>query len=369
MNTISNDDQQYRRAAIDYAKALGIIVVVIGHYSNNIFNVMTPYMYHMPLFFMIGGIVFNENKNPLQFLSIIIRKFFFYIVIVDMFLLLVSYLIQESTGISGLYKAQSSIYDYAIYFLNTNMHISFLFLVSWFLFAYAMASILLYCYLRITKHLNRTAKSILSVLTIIACGWVSIDYLAVAYKSEWNILNNYGSQILFALAFMLIGKTFKDLIFKSPSLLWMCLAFLLVITMRRLGLNGDIGVSWSNYKHGFLLTYVQILLCSYIVFSLSCMLSKAIKSKTILYIGRESKCIMSFHLLAFILLDIIFGWMGMYEIGKAKALTHFSDPLYWPVYIVAGIVIPIIINLAILALRKYLVDMAGNLIKTRKPAI
>lgn len=78
MNTISNDDQQYRRAAIDYAKALGIIVVVIGHYSNNIFNVMTPYMYHMPLFFMIGGIVFNENKNPLQFLSIIIRKFFFY---------------------------------------------------------------------------------------------------------------------------------------------------------------------------------------------------------------------------------------------------------------------------------------------------
>lgn len=339
--------ESYRRNSIDYAKAIGIIVVVIGHCANNTFNVMTPYMYHMPLFFIIGGMVFNENKSFSSFIKVIIKKYFAYIILADAFLFLISYLLQKYTIITNLYKKQDSIYDYAVYFINTNMHVSFLFLVSWFLFAYALASVILYIYLHAINNFEPRYKLVTSILFITLSGYLSINVISVEYRNSWVIWLNYASQVLTAFSFMLIGKTFKDIIFKIPSITGVCISFLIVLTMKRMGFGGEIGISGSFYKHGFILTYIQVLLCSYIVLSISCFLSKAHYSKLFIYIGRQSKSIMTYHLLAFVVVDIFFGYIGMYDIRKTKALTHYSEPTFWPMYIIAGIFIPLAINFII----------------------
>lgn len=52
-----------RIEAIDIAKGIGIFLVVIGHFINmNSYPGRVIYSFHMPLFFFLSGICFNEKK-------------------------------------------------------------------------------------------------------------------------------------------------------------------------------------------------------------------------------------------------------------------------------------------------------------------
>lgn len=52
---------------IDVAKGIGIIAVMLGHiYGGELSKVM--YMFHMPLFFIIGGFLFRKKEDKKQFL-------------------------------------------------------------------------------------------------------------------------------------------------------------------------------------------------------------------------------------------------------------------------------------------------------------
>lgn len=65
---------QERNAWVDYAKALGIILVVYGHVARGVFNASLPmdesryvlvdsiiYSFHMPLFFFLSGLFFYDS--------------------------------------------------------------------------------------------------------------------------------------------------------------------------------------------------------------------------------------------------------------------------------------------------------------------
>ena len=53
-----------RKNWIDWAKAIGILLVVMGHseYSNPLV-VQMIFMIHMPLFFVVSGYLFKPNKS------------------------------------------------------------------------------------------------------------------------------------------------------------------------------------------------------------------------------------------------------------------------------------------------------------------
>ena len=66
---------QERNAWVDYAKAIGIILVVYGHVARGVFNAGLPmdednyllidsiiYSFHMPLFFFLSGLYFNTRR-------------------------------------------------------------------------------------------------------------------------------------------------------------------------------------------------------------------------------------------------------------------------------------------------------------------
>nr|MBF0682940.1 acyltransferase family protein [Pseudomonas sp.] len=65
---------QERNAWVDYAKAIGIILVVYGHVARGVFNAGLPmdeelfvlvdsiiYSFHMPLFFFLSGLFFYDS--------------------------------------------------------------------------------------------------------------------------------------------------------------------------------------------------------------------------------------------------------------------------------------------------------------------
>ena len=56
-----------RIQSIDNAKGIGIILVVIGH-SVDVFSAIGVSIssFHMPLFFILSGFLFNENNNSLK---------------------------------------------------------------------------------------------------------------------------------------------------------------------------------------------------------------------------------------------------------------------------------------------------------------
>jgi fucose 4-O-acetylase-like acetyltransferase len=62
--TISSQSVQVQW--IDIAKGIGIILVVIGHFINNkYFGGLKEYIYwfHMPLFFIISGMLYRQRKS------------------------------------------------------------------------------------------------------------------------------------------------------------------------------------------------------------------------------------------------------------------------------------------------------------------
>ena len=66
--------KNYRLNYIDYAKGIGILLVVLGHiYSNSVS--LWIYSFHMPLFFIISGFLLEHNKTyNRKFKDILISK-------------------------------------------------------------------------------------------------------------------------------------------------------------------------------------------------------------------------------------------------------------------------------------------------------
>ncbi|MDX2352384.1 acyltransferase [Stutzerimonas xanthomarina] len=78
---------QERNAWVDYAKAIGIILVVYGHVARGVFNAGLPmdqdeyllvdsviYSFHMPLFFFLSGLFFYDSLVKRGQVGLIINK-------------------------------------------------------------------------------------------------------------------------------------------------------------------------------------------------------------------------------------------------------------------------------------------------------
>ena len=57
-------DDKKRITYIDLAKGIGIALIVLGHaYTKSSFLVTLVYSFHIPLFFIVSGILFDEEKD------------------------------------------------------------------------------------------------------------------------------------------------------------------------------------------------------------------------------------------------------------------------------------------------------------------
>lgn len=200
------------RITLDYVKALGIISVVIGHYYWRPFGAPDPYLFHMPLFFFIGGVLFNSGKPAKKFFSDIFKRHIAYITITYLIIgsavtLISKYaLIDKGEPFSGSLSATLiNIYHYCF-------HNNKFFLVAWFLAAYACASVAMFSVTSIVSQYNHRRVALLVISLVF--GFVGIKYAPVWYYLSGNIAYNYLSQILTGFMFMGMGFLLKDILFK-----------------------------------------------------------------------------------------------------------------------------------------------------------
>ncbi|EOM7167911.1 acyltransferase family protein [Escherichia coli] len=334
-------DLQEQKRALDYVKAIGIISVVVGHFPNSIFNIMTPYMYHMPLFFFIGGVVFKE-KNWLNLSLVILRKFVLYVIATYIIIGSLTVLLKTHFGFINLPEPFNETISNTIHqTLTQNFHNNSLFLVAWFLVAYMAAMIMLNAICKMMALIGLNKYKIVLTITGVASGWIAIDFISVEYKSTGNILLNYLGEFLVAFMFMSLGKCISFNAFKYMSTSNAIVFFVIIVTLKYAGIASDIGMSWSIYPNGFINTIIQVFLCIYIVFYISSALSKSTNSKVLTLLGKSTKPIMSYHILVFFIVDIILQWISVGDYTASTAFSgHNQQAPYWALYIVSALIIP-----------------------------
>ena len=316
---------------IDVAKAIGIIAVVVGHYDGTWREIIPPHLFHMPLFFMIGGILAKETFNE-KILKDTFFKYFLYIlytyIIISIAVILLSKIYPIKPGTPFITE---SVYALLFTPFKQNLHSSPYALSLWFLWAYMFVVVIGRYFISIIKN-----KAIILGVGLVL-GYIGMAVLAPNYVKTKFWLFNTITQIFVGLGFYYIGYFIRDYLNKL-KLVPLFLLSILVYFFHKNGIFYSTGMSWSGYAgNPIMILFCTSILCLFI-FSLCQYLTNF---KFLVYIGKYTKGIMSYHLLVFLMLTLIFKDDNFQIIDPLKNYRfEFSDFIY----VSLGVFIPIMFN-------------------------
>lgn len=330
--------------ALNYAKAIGIITVVIGHFRGVPFNYFQPYMYHMPLFFFLGGVFINEYRSIYQHSVGLVKKHALYIAYVYALIGAVIWFIHLFYPIGYTSLWRGGLLESVFYPIESNFHGGSYFVVAWFLFAYMLGS--LTCLLLIkVSNLFTPSKRMANVLVFamaMVAAYVGMEVLSPAYRESEVFYLNIASQVSVASSFILLGYLARSYLFKMTNLYGFVVAFCLLYILKEYELSASMGMVWSIYRVDWFVHLITASIGIYAVLFISKVLAGQEKMPLFELVGIHSKSVMSFHILVFVLIDIVFFELGLYDIAETKVLTHYVSGYSWPIYMVAGTLLPVV---------------------------
>lgn len=339
-----SDDQSL---AVSYAKAIGIILVVIGHYPELVFSLYSPYSFHMPLFFFLGGYLFSARRAGLAFWKDILFKYYVYIIYTYLVIGCVAVVLKMFYPVNVGVPFREGIIDTIYLAVKGNLHTNRLFMVAWFLFAYAFVLILFRAINACLHKFDYAPKTLLLFVLFMAAAWMGIGVLSpdfrefVSAKIPAPQYINFMSQVSVGLAFYTLGYLARSVGLRFDSLLVFLLFTCLVYVFRKFGVLTGLIMSWSDYRDGFGMSLFEAVSGIYAVFFVATVFAKALGSVSwFKRIGDDSKIIMSYHLVAFLLIDLFFHKFGFYNMIDAGA-DHFKFKGSLAVYVIGGLLIPI----------------------------
>jgi len=335
---------EQERVSIDYAKALGIILVVIGHFNNLASDIFRPYIYHMPLFFFIGGMVFRP-KNLYDIVKNTVIKYFTYLVFCYVITGFIALLLNHYFGTLARNPFGSSILETIQIIKDNKFNNNPLFIFGWFLLCYPLVILISNIY---HKIFIKNVSVIVFIAIPSLASFFAMNYLSKEALSTQSFSLNILCQIIVGSFFYLLGSIIKEKIFKLNNISILLFLLLTFFTLSNMRIISEMGMSFSRYRYGFIVHTIGAMLGIAIVFSISSILSSSTYSKTLGLIGGKSKDIMTFHMLSFTMIDIFFIIFNVYKQPEAPAITsHFQDNYTFPIYLFGSIIISILIGYVI----------------------
>lgn len=277
---MNNSKAKTRLTYIDIARGIAILLVVIGHmnqfYRNNL-DISNPqmlsfiYTLHIPLFFIISGMLFSEKSfKDVSFTKFLIKK---------IKTLIVPYLFLDITG--GLFNV--FVYSDVTLVNIKNVVVNTLTLhcnvgANWFISALFIGEIILYFFM----------KFYMPIYKYIA--WIPFLLINVFYPfSHWI---NIAVRGVIAFTFILLGYYLKEFFKSDLNKRWYMILISLVITYMVSKFNGQIDVWGSTIGNPFLCV-LGGLAGSYAVIGIS----KLISSKLLVFIGQNTMTMMGTHMI------------------------------------------------------------------------
>lgn len=277
---MNNSKAKVRLTYIDIARGIAILLVVIGHmnqfYRNNL-NISNPqmlsfiYTFHIPLFFIISGMLISEKSfKDVSFMKFLVKK---------IKTLIVPYLFLDITG--GLFNVVvysnvtlTNIKNIVINTLTLHCNVG----ANWFISALFIGEIILYFFM----------KYYMPIYKYIA--WIPFLLINVFYPfSHWI---NIAVRGVIAFTFILLGYYLKEFFKNNLNKHWYVILISLVITYMVSKFNGQIDVWGSTIGNPFL-CILGGLSGSYAVIGIS----KLISSKLLIFIGQNTMTMMGTHML------------------------------------------------------------------------
>ena len=328
-----------RYVSLDIAKAICIILMVAGHSGCPKYIHDVIYLFHMPAFFLISGMLLSE-KYLLDLRNGIKKKFkSYYIPYVkwSIVFILAHNILYQLNFYSNSYSLTETILNIllAITMMKTEMLLG----GYWFLSSLLWASItsLIYIYL-----LNKYKK--LNNITLV--GGVILSIIFATFEAiildcfpQIKIPSQFDPHTVMAFSFFISGYILRRANFlriKSVMPLWILFIFPAFFA---------IFVDWSmNMSKEWSIIYFCIALCGTLgLLDLSRQISNTKVAVLFKYVGNKTLYILTFHFLCF----KIVAWCYLYYTdGSLMRLTEFphmkTDEWWmWIVYLFAGVALPL----------------------------
>lgn len=325
-----------RNCALDIAKAICIILMVIGHSGCPDYLHRFIYMFHMPCFFFISGYLLNDKylTNLKTGLWKKIKGSYYPFIKWSMIFLL----LHNVFAYLHIYDASYSLKEIAIKFVRilTMTGSEQLLGGFWFLISLCWASIATIIFFHFMQKINN-----LSYINIFL-GVI----LLLTMATLWNHLPiklpaQFGEQTLLATAFYMSGYIYRkiDLKCNYPHIIELALFIIPIIAAQFTNLSMDC-------KNNVVLLYYVIAICGTIAtIQLSRWLSHTRIASLLSYIGDKTLYILIFHFLSFKLVSYVYieySHLPLDNLAQFPVLKA-TNSWMWIVYTFVGISLSLLI--------------------------
>ena len=269
-----------RNPILDLMKGIAICLVVLGHHENILTNYI--YSFHMPLFFLLSGIVHKNEENLKYFVKKKIKNLLVPYFLYSISLFIIWFFIGKHYGMALKEEISTkSVLLGIIYSANLGERIS-LNVVGplWFLPCLFIVEILFYFQFIFFKSLK---KIIIFQIGII----ILLQTLQLKINLPWHI-----DTAIITTIFYILGYFFKDRILlktKNSKILWIGF-FLIGIVLNNI--NGRIDMQSNFYGKSIFLFYITALINIYCFVKIV----QSLKSNKIFEsLGKNTLIILAFH--------------------------------------------------------------------------
>ena len=347
MNLLSiKDDKSQRYIFIDVLKGIGAIAVVMGHCW--LWAIPYVYDFHLALFFLIAGYLYNEKKNgnsPFTYMGHKVErlwpKYVFYLCVLT---LLHNDLTDLGAYNSIDYYSYSRMIEsilYSFIFINKAGNIAG---ALWFVSTLIISTTLFASVLYICKRVCRITKGIIKEIYIVTLSILFLGFFGVLLCTR-DIKTTYHIEVAFAvLPILFSGHLLRVKNVDIKKYLNIFVAILSCGALYYIKNNyGYVDLSASRVYSIpclYIGAFAGIYLCFYLA---KVIIRSRTISKILATIGNYSFEIMALQFVVFKAFDIIYGRINNIPMTQYSRFPFAFDHLYI-IYIILGISIPVAVG-------------------------
>jgi fucose 4-O-acetylase-like acetyltransferase len=341
---------QVQNKTFSIVKAIGIILIVIGHSAIYLPICTFVYLIHIVIFFFVAGYFFNDKylEKPLLFIKKKVIRFYVPWVVYGVIFVLLhnTFLNLQLLTFDSHTRTAIEPYDLSETINKIIGVLTFfkwkepLLAPLWFLFGIFSGLCVFYAVSLIAKKIGKNKFEAYRAILIAIC--MAVGFAGGAY--QWHISIIYRPLLISGLIY--IGKVYsiyKDKIKLSPIIATICFAGLCIAT----ALNYQINVGGMVFGNPLIFLIISFSGC-YMILTLAHFINNKFKplSDILDFIGNYTFSIMVLHYVAFKIAALIQICICNYPI---KYLAYYpviphNTAYWWVLYTLIGVGIPLLFS-------------------------